>query len=133
MTVATPKILQRKDFDILSIYLRDDGLVNIDIKSDEEITVSHVKLIVHALQEMGGGKIFPLLITVGERTLPSEEARRYIALAESDPYASAEAYVISSLSQKLVGNFYLRFNKPARPTRIFTNTNEAIEWLKTFQ
>ena len=94
--------------------------------------MKNVVEVVSTLEKFGEGKKFPLLIVVGEYTLPTPEARAYIATPESDPYASAEAYVIQSFSQKLVGNVYLSFNKPARPTRLFNSEEKAIEWLKTF-
>lgn len=126
------QILEEKSFEEFSIALRNDGLVAVRVISNYEIDVHHVEQVVKALKEIGNGAKYPLLIVVGEYTLPSPDARAYIATAESDPYASAEAYVIQSFSQKIVGNGYLRFNKPARPTHIFTDEEKAIEWLKTF-
>lgn len=125
-------ILKQVDFDIHSIALRSDGLVLVKVKANDEIDVKQVVQVVETLEKFGNGKKFPLLIIVGEYTLPSPEARAYIATAESDPYASAEAYVIQSFTQKLVGNVYLSFNKPARPTKMFNSEEKAIEWLKTF-
>ncbi|MGZ4074004.1 MAG: DUF7793 family protein [Bacteroidia bacterium] len=126
------KIIQSAYFEILSVELRNDGLVQVKVKGNEEIEIKNVVEVVSALEKFWQGKKFPLLIVVGEYTLPSADARAYIATAESDPYASAEAYVIQSFSQKLVGNVYLNLNKPARPTRLFNSEEKAIEWLKTF-
>ncbi|MCW3072246.1 MAG: hypothetical protein JWO44_2136 [Bacteroidetes bacterium] len=126
------RILSEKKFEAISVAIRIDGLAQVSISGDEEIDVQHVKLIVDRLEELGSGKRFPLLILVSEYILPTPEARAYIASPESDPFASAEAYVIRSFPQKLVGNIYLGFNKPARPTRLFNNEEKAIEWLKTF-
>jgi hypothetical protein len=106
--------------------------MHVRVNENEEIDKPNVVEIVNAINELGEGKKFPLLIVVGEFTLPTPDARNYIATAESDPFASAEAYVIVSFSQKLVGNVYLKFNKPARPTRIFTSEEKAVEWLKSF-
>ncbi len=125
-------IIQKLNFDFYSVALCDDGLFYIHVEGNKEIDVQHVKEIVDAIEKLGKGKIYPLLMIVGEYTLPTPEARAYIATAESDPYASAEAYVVKSLSQKLVGNVFLSFNKPARPTKIFNSEDKAIEWLKTF-
>jgi hypothetical protein len=61
---------------------------------------------------------------------PDLEAMNYIASEGSSPYAIAEAYVIASLSQKILAKFYLNFNKPARPTRMFGAIPEAVTWLK---
>jgi hypothetical protein len=126
------KIIQSAHFEILSVELRSDGLVHVKVKGNEEIEIKNVVEVVSSLEKFWQGKKFPLLIVVGEYTLPSADARAYIATPESDPYASAEAYVIQSLSQKLVGNVYLSLNKPARPTRLFNSEEKAIEWLKTF-
>ncbi len=63
---------------------------------------------------------------------PSLESREYWAEEDSSPYTLAEAFVMRWLPMKLIGNFYLNFNKPPRPKRIFTNRDEAAEWLKTF-
>lgn len=125
-------ILKEKKFETLSVAIADDGLVHVRIIGNSEIDVQHVKLVVDTIEELGEGKKFPLLIVVGEFTLPTPEARAYIATAESDPYASAEAYVVKSFTQKLVGNVFLSFNQPARPTRIFNDEQKAISWLKGF-
>ncbi len=132
MTHTIPKILLRKNLDGFSMSLRDDGIVQVDINRDEVMEVRHIKLGVEFLEEISEGKKFPLLFVVGDFSVPSEEARKYEASEESNPYASAEAYVIKSLAQKLIGNFYLKFNKPARPTKFFRNKDEAVAWLKEF-
>lgn len=132
MKTLEVKIIKEYIFEESSVNFRSDGLVWVCIKTTNDVEIKHVVEIVSALEEYGKGKKFPLLITTQKYTLPSPEARAYIATAESDPYASAEAYVIQSLAQKLVGNVYIQFNKPARPTRIFNSEEKAIEWLKTF-
>jgi hypothetical protein len=125
-------LLKQKDFDMMSVALRSDGLMCVTIFRDKEIDVQHIITIVETIGEFGEGKRFPVLIIADENTLPTHEARQYLAAPESDPYALAEAYVVGSVAQKLVGNFYLSFNKPARPTKIFNNEKDAVAWLKTF-
>lgn len=120
-------------FDNLSVFLREDGIVFVEVKANTEIGIREVDQVVNTLETIFEGKKFPLLITTGEYTLPTPEARAYIATVESDPFASAEAYVVTSLSQKLVGNVFLSFNKPARPTRIFNSEEKALEWLQQFK
>jgi hypothetical protein len=132
MINTTTKILLQKDLDGFSISLRGDGIVQVDINSNEVMDVKHIKLGEEFLKGISDSNKFPLLFFVGEFSLPTDEARLYQAREESNPYASAEAYVINSLAQKLIGNFYLKFNKPVRPTKFFHNMEEAAEWLKEF-
>lgn len=125
-------IIDKIEFNKTSIALRDDGIMMVEIKAHEDIDVVLVKRIVNSIERIGEGKRFPLLIILGENTLPNAEARAYVATPESDPYAKAEAYVINSFTQKLVANVYTSFNKPFRPTKFFTSEEKAVEWLKTF-
>ena len=88
--------------------------------------------IIKGIEELSSGKKHPVLILVDKFTLPTSEVREYLALPETALYTSAEAYVLTSFSQKLAGNIYLSFNKPARPTKFFNSEDKAVEWLKTF-
>jgi hypothetical protein len=125
------KVISREEWDAFAVELRADGLVQVLIEPEMEVTVDHVKQIIEAIGRISGGKTVPVLVLAGEYTLPSAEARDFIA-SPGNPYALAEAYVVSSLPQKIVGNFYLQFNTPGRPTKIFTDPEEATRWLKEF-
>jgi len=45
-------------------------------------------------------------------------------------YTKATAFLISSTSMMLLGNFYLNFHHPTRPTKIFTSEEKAVAWLQ---
>lgn len=115
----------------LTVGFRDDGIVQVQVDKNVEVDISHVKEVVNYLGTQFHGSKFKLLIIAGDFTLPTKETRDYLALPESDPYAAAEAYVVKSYAQKLVGNVYLNFNKPARPTRIFMDEDSALKWLNS--
>jgi len=57
----------------------------------------------------------------------------FVSKKDADPHSVAVAFLICSISQKLLGNFYLNFNKPLKPTRIFTNLEDAVLWLREFR
>jgi hypothetical protein len=84
------------------------------------------------LGKFGGGKKYPLLLEGGKLTNVNLEARKFVAEKDSNPYSSAEAIIVKSLPQRLIGNFYMKFNKPGRPTKLFPNEAEAVIWLKRF-
>jgi hypothetical protein len=122
----------KKEFERFTMFLREDGIVQIDVFPEEEITIEDVKQGVEYLKEIGGGKKFPLLFIAQEYSMPSDATREFLADRNSIPFSIAEAFVICSLPQKIVGNFYLRVNKPARPTQIFTKETDALIWLNSF-
>ena len=130
-TEPTVEIANSFSWGPFKVSLRNDGIMQVEIAPEQEVTVDNIKDIIEVIGKLGDRKQYPILILPGAYTLPNEEARLYLA-SPGDPYALAEAYVTHSLPQKLVGNFYLQFNKPPRPTRMFTNADDALKWLKGF-
>jgi hypothetical protein len=45
----------------------------------------------------------------------------------------ANALVADSVFSKMVGNLFLTFNKPKKPTRIFSDIASAETWLRTLE
>lgn len=59
------------------------------------------------------------------------EARALFAGPEATVIAWAVALVVGSPLTRVLGSFYLGFNKPEVPTRLFTSTSEAATWLRS--
>lgn len=76
-----------------------------------------------------GGKAVPVLVDLRRVRSQSAEARAYLAGEEATRVSCAVALVIQSPLSRVVGNFYLGFNRPAVPTRLFTSVSEARTWL----
>jgi hypothetical protein len=114
------------------LYLRTDGIMYVRISPEKEETVELVKEMVKKMGEMVNYKQVPMLAKHEEFALPGKANRDYWAKKESCPYSKADAFMINSMAMKLISNFYLSINKPERPTKMFTDEKEAIEWLKTF-
>jgi hypothetical protein len=114
------------------LYLRADGIMYIRISPEKEESVDLVKEMVKKMGEMVDYKQVPMLARHEEFALPGKENRDYWATKEACPYSKADAFMINSIAMQFISNFYLRINKPARPTRMFVNEDEAIDWLKTF-
>lgn len=58
------------------------------------------------------------------------EARAMLADKEFGSNRLAIAFYITSLADRLIGNFFIKFHKPNTPTRIFTDQSEATDWLE---
>lgn len=75
----------------------------------------------------------PVLVNLRKSThIPSVETQKIIA---SFNKKKAEALIISSMSQRILGNFYLKISQQinkSHPIKLFKNEDEAWEWLKQF-
>ncbi len=114
------------------ISILNDNILRFEVKKTDEITVADLRQFNLAIGEIGAGKQFLNLIVIKDFVLFDKEIRNYAASAEANKYTIADAIVVNSSALKMVGNFYIKFNKPLKPSRIFTSEKEAIQWLKTF-
>lgn len=55
---------------------------------------------------------------------------RAYAAEQYREYVAGTALVIESKISSFFANLYLNFNRPKTPTRLFTNEDDAIKWLK---
>lgn len=129
---STVTIIATETCEAFTLRLRSDGILHSHTSSSLEFNVDSLKQFSLVMGRMLNYQKAPLLITLDEFAIPPVETREFWAKEESCPYASADAYVATNFGHKFIGNFYLKFNKPGRPTRIFSNEADAIKWLKTF-
>lgn len=107
------------------------GYYELFIKDNVEIFIDDIHLIVNAQKQLIGSKS-PTLISGGQYSITNTETLKYVSINENMPYSKCAAFIVNSISQKLLGNFYLKIYKPQRPTRIFNNKTDAITWLKQY-
>lgn len=108
---------------ILNIRLDEDGVVDIDDMNDY-LDIVKTKL---------DGNAYANLVEFGSYSNISDQARKFASSEQSNKFTVADAFVLQSISQRIIGNFYLKFGSPLRPTRLFKNRKEALDWLSQFK
>lgn len=114
-----------------TLSYNNDGYYELFIKDNVEIFLEDMHLIIEAQKNLVGKRI-PILISGGKYSTTNVEVMKFLAKNENMPYSKVSAYITNSISQKLLGNFYIKINKPQRPTKFFNNKEEAIAWLKQY-
>lgn len=95
-----------------------------------EIELEDVMEMAAAFRKLSQGQKFAVLLDATNPFTLSSEARNMIASKELTSDRMAAAFVTRSLANKLVGNFFIKFNKPATPTKLFSDEASAMEWLR---
>ena len=111
----------------LSVY---EGIIRLQLNDRADIEVHHIDEIYKANQKLSEGSKYSLLVIIGKYTNVSPEARELAANKELSKNRTSLAFVTDSLAHKLVVNFFIKFNRPSTPTKLFTDEEEAIRWLK---
>jgi hypothetical protein len=115
-----------------TIGRRSDGVVHMFLKDGVEITVELQEDFVKAYSELYQGFDFPVLYEPGEGCGITKEARENAIRIEHLTPICATAVLAPNTVYQLIANFYLKFNKPKLPYKVYKNHEEAIAWLQTF-
>ena len=126
------KVISQKTIETHVIKLLDIGILTIHNTDKKVQTVEDQKVLRTIIGSMTNQQRIPILHTFDQFSLPSKEVRNFWASNDTCLYSKADAFIISSLGQKIMGDFYLKIEKPSRPTKLFSNKAKAIEWLKNF-
>lgn len=114
---------------ISTVKLKSKEILQIDIVDDQVFEKKDMIELIDAAYKLGGGKKFKNLIYVGEFTVPDLKAIKLSCSKAGSIYKIADAFIIHTLSQKIIANFYLKIQKPVVPTKFFSNTIDAEKWL----
>ena len=115
------------------LYIDNDILCLI-IKKDAELDVELVKEGLDLRVKLQKGKPMLCMVDSSEMNHMSREARAYIGKFEKENNLNlALGIVAKSLSTRLIANFFIKFNKPHAPTKVFNTREEAIFWLNGFK
>lgn len=108
-----------------------EDLYEIDVFANSEFGFTELRQLIDVQREMGG-RCLPVLILCGEFTTSDVTFLKHLSRNGNDPYSQADAFVIHSMAQKLMANFYIKMVRPQRPTEVFSSREEAMKWLRQF-
>ena len=114
----------------LTIELIGSNIVLIRIKDHSSIEENDIIEAKEHNLKLTEGKAYAIVLETGDFTDISQEARAAMASEKMEANRKATALVITKFAQKLIGNFYLRVNKPSVPTRMFSEKEKAMTWAK---
>ncbi len=114
----------------IKFILRPDHIVQIECRPDTIMTIDEGKLSTRMVGQIVNGNPLPLLCDLTNVVRMTQECRRHFAGAEHAAVFSRCALIVTSPISKIIGNFFLGANKPLRPTRLFTDVEDGLQWLK---
>lgn len=125
--------IKELDYHDVNLKLRSNDIVYVTFKDNCEITIELQDRLLIYYRDITGGKLMHFLFLAAENVTINKEARDNAVIMEDKAMTGASAVVVNSLPYKLIANFYLQFNKPKRPYKVFSNEEDAITWLKTIE
>ena len=123
-------IVEKVELRTSTLSLREDGIVQMDMKAVDEFSLEDARECAEAIKHIARNKKVALLGTINHYVSMDKDVREFWASELLENCVKCEAFVIENVSMKMIAKFYILFNKPKRPTQLFTSEKIAISWLK---
>ena len=107
---------------------REDGLLRVELTAQARIGRSEMCELIRLAEAMDPHGAMPLLVMLGQQVRVSPEARTLLVRC-SARRGRAVAFIAAELSDRLQGEFFLRFHKPTFPFRVCSEVHEALGWI----
>lgn len=126
--VIKGQLISEKDIGSTIFRLYENRVYHVIIKKGEKVTMDVVKEGYIFLDEHGGGQFYNIY-EFHSFADADPEVRDWAASPSNNSYTHVDAIVFNSFSQKILADFYVRFNKPVKPTKIFKTVDQAYSWI----
>lgn len=110
--------------------LLEEGVLHIVLFEDSDIDLDESKLMQKKSLDLTQGQKFVALIDARAKINVSKESREWGSTAEAQINMIAQAILVNSLANRIVGNFIIKFHKPIAKTALFTDEKSALVWLR---
>ena len=110
------------------LQLLEPGIIKLTVVDGIELEQKDAKEMITEALEMADGNEYTILFDATKSGSISFEAREEFARSKK---RLAVAIVTNSLANKLLGNFFINFHKPSSSSKIFSDEQIAIVWLRT--
>jgi len=124
-------IVKELDFKEVNISLKSNNIMYVTFKDNCVLDIDLQMKLIDSYNQMTEGKLTRFIFLANENVTITKEARDNAILIEDISPLGASAIIVTNLAYKLIANFYLKFNKPKRPYKVFDNEQAAVEWLNS--
>ncbi|GGZ49082.1 DUF7793 family protein [Mesonia mobilis] len=109
-----------------------DGIIYCKYKAFQTFNLKIAQQVVEDRLYFQGERVLPAFCDIRKMVFPDEQARHYLAIHGSLGL-KAVAYFISKDSERSLIQFFIKVNKPLIPTKVFSEQDEALDFLKLYK
>lgn len=113
------------------ISILNNGIYRVLVKEDVELDLADLDASYFILKERIKDEKVPFLIIFSKGATTVKGANERFRDKGRLNLKIKEAFVLSTLPHRIMANFYVKFSKPHHPTKVFSNENEALNWLES--
>jgi len=126
------EIIKQVKINEATVTLRSDGIVHVMFHKKIVLDVALQMLMITIYNEITERKKHPFLYEALPGVKVTKEARDNAMRIETEAPGNAYAVVAKTIGYRIVANFYLNIKKTINPYKVFSNKEDAVEWLRGF-
>lgn len=108
----------------------EDGIVQVVFEPNSNVSLDSAKEIIAHRLKITEFQNYPLYVDIRGILFVDEKTRKHLSSHEGTKCAIGAAIHVDNPISKFFGNLFITVNKPDKPTKLFTNKDRAIQWLK---
>jgi hypothetical protein len=116
--------------DKCSVCLIEPHIIENIVKEGFTMEIKDIQELKALNKTLSGGLPYAVLVSFEHLADVSKEGKELIASKEFAENTVAKALLVDNIGHRLIGNFYMTINKPHIKTKVFTNRELALDWLR---
>ncbi|MBI3520805.1 MAG: hypothetical protein HY062_15820 [Bacteroidetes bacterium] len=122
-------VIKKGETDTADISMCSDGIIRVLFKKRKELDPDALKVLFEKFREMVDGVAYPFIYYVEDGSVVfTTEGNMYSKQNQHVFPKICNAFIVKSLAQRLIANFYLKINKPVNPSKLFNTHEDAEAW-----
>ena len=122
--------IERIETEIADIWIDSERIIHMNFKDSEYHGIDEAKSITKAHNLLADGTPCPVLANIQSVSVGADRyARKHYVSEEGSSMKTAMAMVVKSPVQRMLGNIFVKINRPPYPTRLFSKKQDAVVWL----
>ncbi len=122
--------MKQFETDTYIMNIHDDLLIEFKVKKNKTLQEKDIWESRDLSVNYMPNKKFTVIMEAEENFEVSGDARRAGASLEYSKHVAALALCSNKLHETIIGNLFLKINKPIVPTKFFDDRTKALQWLK---
>jgi hypothetical protein len=115
---------------IAELSFSDEGILHVRLLEGMEIDLENAMENFEISKQLTKGKRYAAFTDARATLTITKEAMAFGSGKVANENLIAQAILIQSLANRILGNFMIKFHKPLAPTRLFSKEEEAMDWLR---
>lgn len=128
--VATGTHTERVELSCGAVWFDGADVMWVELTDGLRLDATTTREVIDARRELSQGRAWPVLADIRGLRGATRAARRMSASDEVAAITTRMALLVGSSVSEVVGNFFLKVNRPRFPTRLFRSPERALAWLR---